>query len=597
MTWAETFLRDPVRPDRPLRLRWYQKEIIASTKPRQAIRAGRRIGKSVALATKALYRAFSRPHSKVLIVTPYESQVKALFDEAIRPMASDSPLLRQSIERDRSQPFEMQFKNGSRILGMTAGTRSGQHAAGVRGISADLLILDEADYLTTQALAAIEAILATHDKVEMIASSTPTGKREWFYTVCTDRKLGYAEFKYPSSVSPTWTTEQEREFRRTYSQEDYEHEFEAEWGSQAAGVFKPHFIDPSLWEYEYDDCDPVKLPGNVRILGVDWNAAKNGVQLTLVEYSRMPTPFPRRHPNGTVDYETTQGKLATIQHIEITDKVFTQHKALNMIFRVMVDYAGDFLYVDEGYGATNIEDLLLRAHREYPSLLMDKKLRSLNFSSTVTIQDPHTHLPVEKPVKPYMVSHAALRLEEGLCILPEHEDVPNGIVGQMRNYLVVRISDRGYPTYTSINEHALSSWMIALLGFAEEYSELKQADPTTTLRIVPASRMEHLRQTNTRSLYTDVPTPRQPEAVEKVQQAVQQAGMSDRYVYAGVAGGNWGGPVTSDDSDEAIDYRKRINEAITRPTIPWAKRPRRARVGSPVRANISVTRTSTPWSG
>jgi len=52
VAWAEKYLRDPMNPNRPFKLRWYQKKILNSRKRKKVIRAGRRIGKSVTLITE-----------------------------------------------------------------------------------------------------------------------------------------------------------------------------------------------------------------------------------------------------------------------------------------------------------------------------------------------------------------------------------------------------------------------------------------------------------------------------------------------------------------------------------------------------------------
>ena len=592
--WAETFLKHPRDPARPLRLRKYQRKALTDTSRRQAWRWGRRTGKSCGLAIRALHYAFSRPNKKVLIVAPYEAQIKALFDEAIRPMMRDAALLSESVAFDRSQPFEIMFKNGSSILGMTAGVRAGQHGSGVRGQNADLLILDEADYLTPKTIAAIQAILATNAEVDLIASSTPTGKHEWFHQVCTDRRLGYSEHHVRSSESPEWTPEVEAEFRRTMTAEDYEHEYEAGWGSQAFGVFRPVDIEASLRDYRYDDVPVTKKPGNIRILGVDWNTAKHGVQLIITELLREPVSFPRATPDGRVESHPLRGVFVVTQHVSITSKDFTQNKAIQAIFTLMAEYQVDYVYVDEGYGATNIEDLILHSEK-YPQLQLKSKLRTRNMSSVITIRDPQTSLPVEKPVKPYMVHHAQLRMEEGVCLVPLHEDYPTGLVGQMRAYVVVRLSDKGYPTFSTANDHALDAWMLSMLGFAEEFSELKELNPNTAMRYVSPERM-WVRESAlpTREWGDRERASAHPAPSEVMQRAVSAAGLESTYTYAGATGGKFGGPPLHDDSDEALAYRQKVTRQVSRPSVPWATRSPRKRSG-PVRTNITKSKSVTPW--
>jgi hypothetical protein len=590
--WAESFLKDPMNPSDPLKLRWYQREMIEHSGNRRVSRCGRGVGKTVCLSAYAIWEAFTKPNTRVLIIAPYESQVKLIFDDAIRPMIADSPAVRQSVTKDRSQPFWIEFTHGSAIVGMTAGTRSGQHASSIRGQTAAVLILDEADYLTPQAHAAIDAIIRRFPNVRVWASSTPTGKREWFYGICTDRRQGYQEFHYPSSVSPDWTDDAEEGARLTLTEEEYQHEYLAEWGTQAQGVFNPIHTDQCVFDYNYDDIDMRKTPGNIRVMGVDWNAAKNGVQIVIVELLRESTMFPFRNEEGQLSSTSLQHRFAVIRRLQISDKDMTQTRAINAILKMMAEYNVDHLYVDEGYGHTNVEDLY-KAGEKYAQLAIKDKLKPVNFSGKVTIRDPQTRRIEEKPMKPYMVNNAKLRMEQLACVLPRDEDYPTGIVGQMRNYLVVRISDKGYPTYSSGNDHALDAWMIAMLGFAEEYSELKTGNPVSKMVPVRAEQMVALRDDINRSLQGDDPEiHRNSRASSIVEKAIRKSGLVDDYVYTG-----WD-PNLSDDSDAALKRRERVNRHTrTRvgAMIPWGSSSKRNKYQQPRRTNITVEPRDTPW--
>jgi hypothetical protein len=566
-------------------------------------RIGRRAGKTVSLGVYAIWKAFTTPNTRVLIITPYESQVKLIFDDTIRPLIADSPMIRNSIVKDRSQPFWIEFSHGSAILGMTAGTRSGQHGTSIRGQTANVVILDEADFLTPQSHAAIDAIFHENEKVEMWASSTPTGKREWFYNVCTDRRLGYKEFHYPSMVSPTWNPEFEQEARLTITEEEFEHEYLADWGSQAQGVFNPIYVDQCVVDYSYDELDIRKVPGNIRVMGVDWNAAKNGIQIVIVEFCMEPIHINFKitlenddleaEPEVETIRQEVKDKFVVLRRLQITDKEMTQAKGINAILKLMAEYDVDHLYVDEGYGHTNVEDLYNSAD-DYPQLRIKDKLKPVNLSGKIQIRDPQTRKIEEKPLKPYMVNNSKLRVEQLSCILPQHEDYPTGIVGQMRNYLVVRISDKGYPTYSSENDHALDAWMIAMLGFAEEYSELKGSDAVRFLRAVKAEAMRTLHTDYTRALegnFTEVT--RHPINSAKIEKAIAAAGLSDDHIYAG-----WD-TTLHDDSDAAIERRRQVNRNVRthkRTTLPWGGGKRRNAFASPRRTNINPSRAETPWS-
>jgi hypothetical protein len=56
---------------------------------------------------------------------------------------------------------------------------------------------------------------------------------------------------------------------------------------------------------------------------------------------------------------------------------------------------------------------------------------------------------------------------------PGQDDNPKvGLVQQMRNFLVLRVSSTGQPVYSQDYEHTLTAWMLAMLGFQIEWGGL-----------------------------------------------------------------------------------------------------------------------------
>jgi intein/homing endonuclease len=117
--------------------------------------------------------------------------------------------------------------------------------------SADRIYLDEVDYMGDEAIVAIMAIMLDSPDTTVWGSSTPTGKREMFFRWCTDKKLNWEQFHYPASMSPTWSKEIEFEFRNTCTEQEYLHEYEAEFGEEVVGVFQHTHIEKCLKHYWY----------------------------------------------------------------------------------------------------------------------------------------------------------------------------------------------------------------------------------------------------------------------------------------------------------------------------------------------------------
>lgn len=201
-----------------------------------------------------------------LVATPYDTQAREIFDQ-INAFIAKSPVLEAAVERVLRSPYEITFKNGSRIKLYTAGSKAGAEGGSLRGQKASWLYLDEVDYLGDKDFEAIFAITFEEpERIGVMVASTPTGRRGKFYQICHqplnqnvkinkktnkydvttyDRYAaeGWSEFHFPTSVNPGWSQRMEKEMKSMYTDVGYEHEVLAEFGSEMAGVFNKDYID------------------------------------------------------------------------------------------------------------------------------------------------------------------------------------------------------------------------------------------------------------------------------------------------------------------------------------------------------------------
>lgn len=194
------------------------------------------------MCVDGLFRSFKNKNHQTLIITPYENQVRLIFSR-LKELIDGSPLLKDQIVKQTFSPFLIEFKNGSRILGFTTGASSGSGAASIRGQKADYLILDEMDYMGKADFDTVMTIAAERDNIGVFCSSTPTGRREKFYEICTNPKLGFTEHYHPSTHNPNWGPKMEIEFKEQLSEQGYIHEIMAEFGVEQDGVFPKDKID------------------------------------------------------------------------------------------------------------------------------------------------------------------------------------------------------------------------------------------------------------------------------------------------------------------------------------------------------------------
>jgi reverse gyrase len=163
--WAQAFLitwNGDKKCNTPWTARWYQAEMLRDDSLKKVYRCGRRTGKTETMVIESLYSTYKNPNYRVLIITPYQNQVDLAF-KRINELVDSSPAIKARVTRNTKNPYQIEFNNHSSILGFTTGASSGSGGASIRGQRADLLILDEVDYMND----------ADFDSVMIIAGERP----------------------------------------------------------------------------------------------------------------------------------------------------------------------------------------------------------------------------------------------------------------------------------------------------------------------------------------------------------------------------------------------------------------------------------------
>lgn len=145
--WAQVFVTtfDNVKKTYgPWVARWYQVEMLRDQSVKKVARCGRRTGKTETMCIDMLWRTFTRPNYRCLVVTPYENQVRLIFMR-LKELVEESPMIKNEKVKMTSNPYQITFKNGSAILGFTTGASSGSGGASIRGQKADYIYMDEVD--------------------------------------------------------------------------------------------------------------------------------------------------------------------------------------------------------------------------------------------------------------------------------------------------------------------------------------------------------------------------------------------------------------------------------------------------------------------
>lgn len=149
----------------------YQSESLTLESKMTVLVAPRQTGKSYSLSVVALHRAARSRNQRVLVISAGEEAAKRLL-RVVAEMAASSSALQGSVLNETASVLTL--TNGSEIRSVPASERQ------IRGWTVDLLIVDEAAYVTDDVLlsAALPTTVARKDsRIESQASTRRSGRR------------------------------------------------------------------------------------------------------------------------------------------------------------------------------------------------------------------------------------------------------------------------------------------------------------------------------------------------------------------------------------------------------------------------------------
>jgi hypothetical protein len=179
-----------------------------------------------------------------------------------------------------------------------------------------------------------------------------------------------------------------------------------------------------------------------------------------------------------VQYAGSQFRL--MKKVIIPKGEFTQTLAVESIINLHSQWNFAGMYVDAGYGDTQVE-MLKKYGLSNPGSKIVHRLKSFEMQKMIEIRDPQTGSIVKKNTKPFLVNRLAETLDDGRLVLPAsedtrvyREDMQMGLVQQMRNFKIEGYSVLGAPKYSQGQEHTLTALMIAVGGYLLDHSDLRQ---------------------------------------------------------------------------------------------------------------------------
>ena len=450
----------------------------------------------------------------ILIITPYETQIDLIFDR-LHQLIDLSPLLKGMVTRDIYHRIE--FSNGTIIKGLTASSKSGTGAASTRGEHADILILDEIDYMTSADVTNIYNIRnEAPERIKIIVASTPSGKHEEFYKWCIGASYkfipkkedidsftfsnfeyktdsngnGWTEVYAPSvvneeliKVNPDTGITYLEEIKNELSELRYVQEVMAEFGEEELGVYQRKYIEEAirkgnLCDHRYTtemskaELDEFLKNRNhgIRILGIDWDKTQAGTNMVCLE---LDTNYINEHG-------IKEPVFKVLFRIEIERNDFTYSNALDTIIKLNEQYNFDHIALDRGYGEVQLE-LLKKYGIENPQTGLAEKTVGYQFSEKIEVRDPYTHKKDKKPLKPFMVNNSVIVFERGKILFNPKDTVMHE---QFYGYKIKSISSSGLPIYTDEDEHIVDALNLCLLSFEQNYGELFKKVVNTRVKLI-----------------------------------------------------------------------------------------------------------------
>ena len=385
------------------------------------IRSGRQVGKSTIVALKAFFFAVENPKKTVLVVAASQRQSGLLFEKMKSFVIETMP---DYIEGEPTQT-RLELKNGTRIYALPAG-RTGY---AIRGYSIDLLIADEAAFISEAVWVAIIPMLAV-TKGTLILLSTPFGKGGYFYNCFGDPD--YLQFHISSENCPRIPKQFLQKEKSRMTKLEYAQEYLGEFIEEFTQFFPTELIKSCCtfleWSYKKDYKDNLRY-----YLGVD--VARYGGDENAFSICEMQN-----------DGRLRLVKALTTKNIALTDTI-GRIQDLNRLFnfrKIFID--------DAGVGA-GVLDVLLEK--------LGSRVVGINNSTKSIDREKKRKLKI---LKEDLYSNLRVLMEQKKIEMIDSPDLKHSLASMRFEYTSER-NLRIYGSYSHIAESIVrAAWCIKAKG-------------------------------------------------------------------------------------------------------------------------------------
>jgi phage terminase large subunit GpA-like protein len=136
------------------------------------LRASRQVEKSTFLCNTIIYEALANPGIQILFVAPRDEQARMFFRDRFQRAIEESPLVRRALLGTSTKNLQLRytrFRNGSTLYFRSAF----RTADAARGISADILMIDEFQDMAGGDLPVLQETLSHSNQGRTILAGTP----------------------------------------------------------------------------------------------------------------------------------------------------------------------------------------------------------------------------------------------------------------------------------------------------------------------------------------------------------------------------------------------------------------------------------------
>lgn len=209
----------------------WQSRLLRSRAARALVACSRQVGKSTTVGYRALHTAVYNEGRDVLVISPTQRQ----SDELLLRVASLYRAMPDRPRLKRDNASEMTLQNGARIVSLPGSE------GGIRGFAnVKLLILDEAARIEDDVFASAVPMVGSDGQI--VALSTPWGRRGWFFDLHEDPLNGWERHRVTVHESAQWPASRIAEVRSAVGGFVFASDYLAEFGDTDTQLFSSESV-------------------------------------------------------------------------------------------------------------------------------------------------------------------------------------------------------------------------------------------------------------------------------------------------------------------------------------------------------------------